>query len=52
MLLFLYNRIDVSEVATFLIVIKAVAYDEVVRDFHDSIVDVKVNFQISWFNEK
>ena len=39
----LHNGVDVSEVATFLVVVEAIAHDEVVRDFHHSVVDVEIH---------
>ena len=40
---FFHHSIDVSEVATFLIVVEAITHDEVVRDFHHGVVDVEIH---------
>ena len=50
--LFFYNRVDVAEVSAFLVIIQSISYDEIVRDFHNSIVDIQVNLQVAWFHEE
>ena len=51
-LLFFYNGVDVAEVSAFLVIIQSISHDEIVRDFHNSIVDIKINLQVAWFHEE
>ena len=50
--LFFYNSVDIAEVSAFLVVIQSISHDEIVRDFHNSIVDIKVNLQVAWLHEE
>ena len=52
MLLFLNNRVDISEVTALLVIVETIADDEVVRDFHDSIVNVQVYLEVTWLHKK
>ncbi len=48
----LYNRVDVSEVASLLVVVKAIAHDEVIGDLHDGVFDVEGHLQLSGLDEE
>ena len=50
--LFFYNGVDVAEVSAFLVIIQSISHYEIVRDFHNSIVDIKINLQVAWFHEE
>ena len=50
--LFAYQRIDVRQVASLLVVVESVAYDEVVGYLHCHILYVEVNLQLVGFDEQ
>ena len=40
------------QISAFVVVVKAIAHDEIIFDVKASVIDFKVNFQTTWFNEK
>ena len=48
----LYYLIDVGEVATLVVVVEAIAYDEVVLDIEATIVNLQIYLQATGLNEE
>ena len=47
-----YHLIDVGEVSSLVVVVKAIAYDEVVLDVEAAVVNLEIYFQAVGFHEE